>query len=94
MLKTNLQRNPRAKLCHFLISYTNAQNLIVGSEWEHSMNITELKLSFEFQLILTDLFLHLLWYAHTTHSWLKTVELNTFDMVTINHGWSLNLFKL
>lgn len=73
---------------------TNAQNMIVGNEWEHSMNNVELKLTFEFQWVLTEFSPHLLWYAHTTHSWLRTVELNTLDMVTTNHGWSLSLPKL
>lgn len=37
------------KIVAWLISLTSAQNLIVGSEWEHSMNIIELKLTSEFQ---------------------------------------------
>lgn len=39
----------QGKIVPWLISCTNAQNLMVGSEWEHSMNIIELKLTFEFQ---------------------------------------------
>lgn len=39
----------QGKIAHMLISLTNAQNLLVGSEWEHSMNIILLKLTFEFQ---------------------------------------------
>lgn len=41
--------NTQDKIVSLLISCTNAQNLIVGSEGEHSMNIIELKLTFEFQ---------------------------------------------
>lgn len=37
------------KIAAWLIPFTNAQNLIVGSEWEHSINILEFKLSSEFQ---------------------------------------------
>lgn len=39
----------QGKTVHLMISCTNAQNLMVGSEWEHSTNIIELKLTFEFQ---------------------------------------------
>lgn len=59
----------QGKIVHVLISCTNAQNLLVGSEWEHSMNIIVLKLTLEFQWILTDLFFHLLWLC-TYHSFL------------------------
>lgn len=37
------------RIVQLLISCTNAQNMIVGNEWEHSMNIVELKLTSEFQ---------------------------------------------